>query len=248
MLKLADRCNAAGGRDAGRGSHALADRRAAPGPADRPLGRHPLILATIALNVAADHLRTWVTVMRVGPMPTYSGYTLLRGAIETAALSRWLVDPDLTPAERVARGVAALLEDYRQRRTFEAAFGSPDERTSGKSGAGRLAELITDRDTAAIPVLQVPGASDMLLRYGPVDVDDDKPRGRDWPYRVASAFAHGLSWSLLVSELGQAAMVGDAIRVGRVSVNEGLLWLVAQKSADGVELAVEDLEAYMRRR
>jgi len=243
LLELARRCGAATSRDAGRGSLALEDRRFAPGPEKRPLGRHPLTLATTALSVAADHLRTWVIVMRVGPMPIYGAYTLLRAAIETAALCRWLVDPSETSEERVARGVAALLEDYRQRRSFEVSFHAAGSRTSGKSGAERYAELVADRDAALIRCIVVPSATDMLLAYGP----PDESRGRDWPYRLASSFAHGYSWSLLASTIGEGVPSAEGLSLGRISASEGVLLLIASKTREGVELAVADLETYMRR-
>lgn len=243
MLELVPRCEAAIGRDAGRGSLAVADRSWAPEPSERPLGRHPLTLGSTALAVAGDHLRTWVLVMRVGPMPIYAAYTLLRAAIETAALCRWLVDPSETSEERVARGAAALLEDHRQRQSFEGSFGAAGERTSGKSGADRYTEHVADRDAAGIRRIEVPGATKMLLDYGP----PDDAHGRDWPYRLASAFAHGHSWSLLVSTLGEGMPVAGGIRRGRVSASEGAQLLIATKAREGVELAVADLEAYMRR-
>src|SRR5260370_21859733 len=91
-----------------------------------PHARWVLLSANMALGVASDHLTTWKLVVDGRIIPIYSPMTLLRTALEAAVLCRLLVDPRPEPLERVARGVAAQVADYDERRKWEAAIGAPE--------------------------------------------------------------------------------------------------------------------------
>jgi len=123
----------------------------------RPLGRFVHELAHAALSVSVDHLLGLQAMLR-SAHPVYSHMTLLRGALETACLGRWLLDPSASSAERVTRGVAAQVEDFDQRRKFEAAASIDrlPRPSPGRSGAQRRDEVEAQRDANGIPTRRVP--------------------------------------------------------------------------------------------
>jgi hypothetical protein len=240
-LQLVDRVGSAMMEELGPDAPAFADQGLPVGSTDLPLGRFPLTLAGAALSVAADHVRTFVRVMEVGPFPIYALMTLLRTPLEAAALSRWLLEPGASPTARVSRGIAAQLEDYRQRRAFELAIGRSSPPASGALAADRYAELVIARDAAKLPGLAVPRWAAVISEFGPVD------DGRDasWSYRMASAFAHGFAWAALAANLGEGTPIAPGIQKGLISANEGSVLIVAERAVRAVELAVSDFEWYI---
>jgi hypothetical protein len=239
-LKLVARIEAAVRRPFGPDAPAFADQGLWGGSRDQPLGRFPFTLSGVALGVAADHLRSYVRLMEVGPFPIYSLLTLVRTPLETAALCRWLVDPTVPPRERVARGVAAQLEDYRQRRSFEQAIGAGPQ-TEGSSGSERYADLLQDRADASIDAVVVPAWSALISMFGPRDLDKDA----SWAYRLASAFAHGYAWSSLATKLGEGTRTAPGILRGPVSAHEGVVLIVGERAIKATELAAADFERYV---
>lgn len=205
--------------------------------------RWVILSANMALGVASDHLTAWKLVVDSRVIPIYSPMTLLRAALEAAILCRWLVDPRPDPLERVARGVAAQVADYDERRKWEATIGAPDERPpgAGKSGASRLADLVAARDADGIPVLALPGATDLAKSFG-------APGYRDVSgfYRLMSAFAHAKPWALHATSLGPSAALSTAgLQGGRVTSSDHVLVGATNMVAGVVETAVMDVEAYL---
>lgn len=250
---LVTRCEAVTAANPRPGSRASIDQAIShPGPKtpEIPHGRFPLMLATTAVGVAADHLRTFAGVLRAGSLPMYASLTLLRTALETAAFCRWLVDPALSPEERVARGIAAQLDDYDERGKFEDAFAPKEPRSGGlpaivarewRSGAERLAELAADLESPKAVAKLFDGPTAMVRDYGP---PDDR-RDPSWSYRLASAFSHGKTWALLAMTLGKSTQIAPGVRRGPVSANEGVVLVIAGRAIAGVDLALTDLERYI---
>lgn len=207
-----------------------------------PHARWVLLSASMAIGVASDHLTAWKLVVDGGLIPIYSPMTLLRSAFEGAVVCRWLVDPRPTPLQRVARGVAAQVADYDERRKWELAVGAPERPTgAGKSGTDRLAELRASRQRDGIPVVQMPGSTDLAMRFG-------APGYRDVSgfYRLMSAFAHAKPWALHATKLGPAAETAEGLLGGLVTGSDQVLVGTTVLVAGLVETAVMDLEAYLR--
>ena len=162
------------------------------------LGRYVWELAPASLGVAGDHLETWRRLVEdAHTQPGWAHVTLLRGAIENAAFCRWLVEAAATSAERVRRGVAAQLKDWDERRKFEEASGADRLPRTGEARTGRerVDELRRLRLAHGVTELQVP---DFIKLCGTYAIAEDL--GGNALYRLASAFAHGKQWTLLVSE------------------------------------------------
>ena len=206
-----------------------------------PHARWVLLSANMALGVASDHLTAWKLVVESRLIPIYSPMTLLRAALEGAVLCRWLVDPRPDALERVARGVVAQVADYDERHKWEAAIRAPEPPPgAGKSGAGRLADLIAARAADGIPVVRLPGATDLAKRFG-------APGYRDVSgyYRLMSAFAHAKPWALHATTLGPSTATSPGVQGGVVTSSDLVLIGATHLVAGLVETAVMDVEAYL---
>jgi len=152
------------------------------------LGHHTRILAIDHLATGLEHLVIWHRLLTGGSQPFAAHMTLIRGAMEGAVTSRWLIDPRQDAGERVRRGVALLLDDYANRRDFERDFGIDPAaiKSPAKSGADRYKELQAERDAAKIGPIKVPSTTYRFGGYGGL-----QPGPGRAIYRLLSAYAHG---------------------------------------------------------
>ncbi len=228
-------------------------RPGSPAAADAviPHARWIITSANMAVGVAADHLFAWKLIVDGRQIPVYAPMTLLRTALEGAVLTRWLVDPRPGALERVSRGVAAQLDDYDERRKFETSVKARAKTEGlleplppsapGKSGADRLAELITARDDAGIPAIKQPGSTDLMMRFGAPDYRDVSSL-----YRLVSAFAHAKPWALHATSVGPTSPSGtQGIQGGQVTANDDVIIGTTDLVAGIVETAIGDLERYL---
>jgi hypothetical protein len=221
-----------------------------PGAADlavSPEARWILSSAGMSIAVAVDHLLAWRQVMRAGVMPTYAGPTLLRGVLESAVMTRWLLDPGADSATRVARGVSAQLDDYNERRKFEDAArrntpGLPEPAPPGKTARARHAELVGARDASRIARVPLPSWVKLCASYGPKGNEN-----LEWLYRMLSAFAHGKPWALHATVMGPTAPVGSigGLRGGTVAASETMLAGATDLLATLTRVAIGEFEVYV---
>jgi hypothetical protein len=206
-------------------------------PHARWLGLHSLR----SIAVALDHLQAWQLMVRGKTLPMYSPMTLLRGALEGSARCRWLIDASAQPLERVARGIAMQVDDYRERHAWELALPHlPEQSETWQSAAGRLYALKAARDAAAIPTVPFPGPTYTAKHHGLGEGAD-----RSWPYRLTSAFAHGKEWALLAMTIGEGIVTEDGVRLGPVSSNDAFVAGMTRITVDQMELAIGELEDYL---
>jgi hypothetical protein len=221
-IPLFDRARA--GQAAAPGSLAAADALVAH-------ARRVVAATATALSVATDHLVAWRTIAPSGsPLTIYAPITLVRAALEGAFVARWLVDPTSESVQRVARAMAWQIEDYRQRASFEAAAiaraearGHPVRKLDppAHTGEQRRAELVAARAAAGIPEVRLPKMTELARLYGLAGKVD-----AHWAYRLASAYAHGLPWSLMSTTLSDARPAATAgLNRGRVTASDTLLWV-----------------------
>jgi len=207
------------------------------------LGRFVWELSAQALGVAGDHLETWRRLIEdARTQPGFAHVTILLGAIETSCLCRWLADPKVTSAERVRRGVAAQLDDWNERRKWELAAGADKMPRvgNGRTGAERVKELLADRSAAGVAEMQVPPIVDLCGRYA-----GDGAFGGGALYRLASAFAHGKQWTLLVSNAALPdGTAPDEPGPRRVTALDTISALVTLGAIRTFAAAVSDFEAY----
>jgi hypothetical protein len=208
-----------------------------------PHARWVYVTASIALGVAADHLMTWRGIVRSGSIPVHAPMTLLRSALEAAVLTRWVVDDRCDAQTRVARGIAAEIDNHRERGLFEDAIhAGPRPPRVGLSGAERRAELAAARDAAQIPRVALPGKTSLAADYGAPGHAD-----LTWLYRLLSAFAHGKEWSYFGTTMGPpVASPMPGVQRGRVTASDNILVGTSSRVALCVEIAVIDAERYLR--
>lgn len=187
---LFDRLQATAKSAAASGSDAAKDAAA-------PLGHHGQILAVDHLSSGIEHLVIWNRLLTSGVQPNTVHMTLVRGAMEGAVTSRWLIDPRAGSGERIGRGVALLLDDYANRRDFERDFGIPPEKVKppARTGADRRAELLAERTAHKIGVVKVPTMTALFGAY--VGLEPGPGRAI---YRLLSAYAHGKQWKGLTTK------------------------------------------------
>lgn len=205
-----------------------------------PSGRYPEIFASQFLVVAGDNLLTWHTVLHAKVQPGWGHLSLVRTAIECVVNARWLLDPGLTWATRVARGLAAQRADYDERKKFEGArSGQPQPEPPGKTAAQRLADLERERVANGIAnesMNATKASADYLVGSG----------NGEGTYRLLSAFAHGKQWSLLASD--KAILLGmnppPQAHVGQVTARDDVSVGMTDIAVGTYAAAIDDLERF----
>jgi hypothetical protein len=210
------------------------------------LGRFTWELAGQALGVAGDHLETWRRLIEdAHAQPGWAHVTILRGAMETACLCRWLVDPTVSSAERLQRGVAAQLADWDERRKFEETTGVDKRppRGKAKTAAERIKKIVDERDASGIGVVRPPLLVDLCRDFAISSL------GGLGAYRLASGFAHGKQWTLLVSDATAPEGV-DANEPGprSVSASDNVTAVITACAVRTFAVAVSEFEAYTGKR
>ena len=209
-----------------------------------PSGRYPEIIACQFLVVAGDNLLTWHAVLHAELQPVYGHLSLVRTAIECAVSARWLLDPALAAAARIARGLAAQRDDYEERMKLEATVPNRSKvEPRGKSAAQRLEDLERERLANGIANSStnvIEAARGYLVGS----------RNGEGAYRLLSAFAHGKQWSLIASEMVVLLGLNPPPRgqVGQVAARDDVSVGMTQIAIRTYEAAVDDLERFFNRR
>ena len=150
------------------------------------------------------------------------------------------------PHERIQRGASIWLEDIRQRLNFEKAIGIdlkprvPPAKTAAERQVEQRARMTEHGLDLKFPVKSTTELFGAHLK-GAVKGN------AEWVYRFLSAFAHGSSLMLTMSELGQQVET-SAPGLKQVLVTSDSRWtqLATQLAVDGLARALDDLEAYIR--
>lgn len=209
-----------------------------------PLGHHVRVLATDHLSIGIEHLVIWHRLLMAGVQPYAAHMTLIRGAMEGAVMCRWLVQQRTDSPDRVRRGVALLLDDYRERRAFEQEIGVTADRLRppAKTGTDRLTELQRERDRAGIGRTEIPK---MTALFGAYAVPGG-PTGRAL-YRLLSAYAHGKQWKGLTTRFRVVEDVKEVpgVRLVQVTANDDLAVVMTAVGLSTAALALAELETYL---
>lgn len=210
----------------------------------RPLGDHVPSQCLAALGVAIDHLEAWADLWINGRQhPLFAHITLVRGAIEGAVRCLWILDPDASQMERVARAAGTHLDDLveleKAERALarEAAGESPPAtwpRGRGRPASERIAELREELRRHGVDARQS-SITQLVARYGSGELT----------YRLLSGVAHGKDWAVLLARRDQLVMDPD-LNVVRMQVSGDPMWS-AQMTGEAVRLlqqALGELSVY----
>ncbi len=208
-----------------------------------PMGQQAWILGFTAVNVGIDHLEVWRRLAEARIQPTFAHLTLIRGALEGAALARYLADPKIDGHERLRRGVGAYDADLEERAKYEPR--RPDLISpTGKTARERRKDLAEDCEVLRIKPRQLLGPTELCARYIDTVI---KQRDGEYVYRLLSAFAHGKQWPILpgseAENYGPAPGLTGAFMT-RITANPRLAAELSVVAVDTVTAAVTDLERY----
>lgn len=161
------------------------------------LGQVAWNLALPASTIGVDHLVAWRMLrLAAGCRPNFAHLTLVRGAVEGAAVTRWLCDPAIDTAERIRRAAGVQLADYDQRLRFERRMSSRLGKPTGRArtAAERMETFERLLDNANVKPIQLPAATDLFARYT-LPNDPERLAGESL-YRLISAMPHAKVWSV----------------------------------------------------
>lgn len=214
--------------------------------AKRPMGSLHSIFAIHSLVSAVDHVRAWKMIWDAGQIPIGAHLALLRGALEGAAMCRYLVDVGVVYQERIRRGAVAQLEDWRQRERYERSAGIGIAKpwpTPGKSGAERVAQHV-DRMRRAGMI----GLEDDPKKVRPPDMTTLMQANATEPiWRLSSAFAHSSPWSglTLAWERSNRPSLDDSVRI-KVQAQLQVAASATMMAMGTIDCALVELEAHYR--
>ncbi len=215
---------------------------AAPSPAiDDAVATYGDLIAIHALTAivnAMDHLLAWSCLYRDAAMvPVFAHMTLLRAAVEGSSRARWLVDPTVTRDVRIARGIAALLNDLREQRRIEAIPDPADAppRPAGATADERIKQWTERTDEAGIVPTWL-NRTETAAQFGP---------GEFW-YRVLCQFAHG-GHQVVIGASAWAvddAPSKEGVSRLRMEADTRTVWLLTAEVVKGALVAVAELYDY----
>jgi hypothetical protein len=212
------------------------------------LGETAWILGLATGSVGVDHLLGWQTI-RATLQPAFSHWTLIRGAIEGLAVTRWLCDPAIRGDERIQRAAGVQLADYKQRLAFERHIISKlrepavqaKPKGPGRTAEERIAEL--EQRLGRVPPIVMPSATDLFERYAVAD-EDEAFKGAQL-FRLISGIAHSKVWSLYaMSQRGEKVEHGGGRGAVHVAADEGLVLRATAVAMRVAKEALADVEWY----
>jgi len=128
-----------------------------------------------------DHLRTILAIIKLGSLPSYAMYTLLRPAAEAAVRAKHLLVPTISETERLARGLNERLDNLNEQRRAGA-----DARDIAKR-IDHLAKRATANGIAVKRSRAKPGRKRVIIGFG------DRCRAISTCSRFTSALVRWLS-------------------------------------------------------
>lgn len=153
---------------------------------------------TLLLTHSLDHLAAFRQLLNPNDaVCSVAIYTCARGVLETAAISKWLVDPHIDRQERVRRVFALRVDSLIEQRKAGNANG--DSGLVDKANA-RIAKVLEDAKTLGVPTTEKnvvggkPGATAMIKHCLDMEM----------LYRMLSALSHGQHWAIRGLSLQEA--------------------------------------------
>lgn len=152
-------------------------------------------LARQRLISAEDHLRTILSLLTGSiPLPSFSLFTLVRGASIPTVHASYLLDPRIDETARLARALSARLENLRQQQKVH-----PE--TQGNFFDERLAHLVKRAEDNGIAIVR--NRNEVVLGFSeqwPTDTglfEEYVPDVGKTYFQYVSGYAHSLAWAQL---------------------------------------------------
>ncbi len=148
---------------------------------------------------AVDHLHAVQALITEAKMlHTYAPFSLIRGAMDNAALAVWLLAPE-SPDERLTRRLHLAYEDMRQSHDAYSLLG-PSAPASRRPIEVRKQEVIDLAKSLRLDAGAVGGrwtGYEKIVRLAADETPGVEPGLACFIWRACSAFAHGRQWAAL---------------------------------------------------
>jgi hypothetical protein len=193
----------------------------------------PMYLAGMYMQVALDHYRSLQSmfIFAAGTpapeVPNYSPYTLVRAALEANAWACWLLDPGLSPAERLARAMTVRALNVRAARRLgltsksgeRVDYGERIARVSEVASRYNLVEKWNSQGDLVWVGVPPPNVTELLVELLPESTPDTNGEPLGWhTYSLLSARAHADPWAVL-HNVKRAVSIGPHAGVAEVFID-----------------------------
>jgi hypothetical protein len=164
------------------------------------------------IEVAADHAFSLAKTL-TEPAATISPWTCTRGALETSALSMWILDTKIDAIERVKRSLALRYEGLDQQRKFA-------QSTKGKFVPDVISKRIDAVEEVALSLgyqkVRDKKGKQSGIGQGMPSITDlvTKMLDKEQSYRLLSAMTHAHSWA--VQQFGFIKIEADQSIYGNI--------------------------------
>lgn len=178
-------------------------------------------IACLMIESGAEHLSLFVDTI-TEPVDSLACWTTVRSLLEPCALSSWLLDPAISPEDRLGRSFALRFSGLQEQLKFVRSINQPyaavaaieDRMNSLESSAGQLGYPPLSRSGRRTGIGQrMPGATALI----------ESELGLESAYRLLSAVSHGHTWA--ISQLGFRDTGGSGELIGSVqtrAIEKGL--------------------------
>ncbi len=176
------------------------------------------------LESAADHVSA-LTRLLVEPVETLAPWTCLRGSLEAAALSCWLLSRDIDSEERIARSFALRYEGLSQQLKLANARQETALAIEISDGIKRIESVALVHGYKAL-VNKNGEHYGLAKRMPSITECIESILDREGEYRILSAVAHGHVWAL--TQLGfRTPDPSVPTSLEKSMSNESAAWLLA---------------------
>jgi hypothetical protein len=184
-------------------------------------------MGNILVTVAEDHMTSLLKLMHDDPVPAFGTQIITRALLEACGAAKWLLDIEISPRTRVARGWTETLYSWDQVRNLStghvALFDAKELRIRNAADSlGMTFHPKKKRDAAYVDSPKPGNTKTVVLALGP-------EIGKS-AYNYLSAVAHGTSYGLMqqIQATGERAVDGDPLAAVGVSTrNVAYMWSLA---------------------
>jgi hypothetical protein len=172
--------------------------------------------AFLFMFATEENLNTICSVIQSGRIPPFSLFTLLRSAGEAVCRARPLLEPNLTHADRVARGLNKRLDNLRGQGKLDTSTYSRDRVAKLNKRADDLGITMVNNKTGELLgyAAAAPSIFDLFEAH--------MPTGKT-AFRYLSAFTHSRPWAL-VPRFKFVKSADPLVGIARPQVDIDILW------------------------
>jgi hypothetical protein len=204
------------------------------------------------IYLAVDHLRGWRSILAADDIPQFAHVTLMRTALEGAAVAQWLVESGSTE-ERLNRVANYRLEELRQGRELETTIQRRLRKEAALGDAEAIAALASDKG-------RLPGAEHYDRHLAEMISNGVRPKRpptftslvEDYGqgaglYQLTSGLTHRREWAMyeLATALTEIEVLGPGRATKQIQMSTGWALSMTRSTLEVVAGARNALAEYM---